>query len=145
MTRARISLCALALTVVLPLAACADASSGAATGGAGTKVTVTLTDNAIELSEPSAVAGKVTFEVVNKGTAVHSLVLIRTDLPHDKIPADPKNDAKVDEKGSIVSSGQLAVAQSKSFSRDLKAGSYVLVCNEPAHYLVGMHVGFVVG
>jgi len=105
---------------------------------------VTLTDNAIALSEPSAVAGRVTFEVINKGTALHSLVLIKTDLPHDKIPSDPKDDAKVDEKGSILSTGQLAVAESKSFSRDLKAGSYVLVCNEPAHYLVGMHIGFVV-
>jgi uncharacterized cupredoxin-like copper-binding protein len=55
-----------------------------------------------------------------------------------------RDDAKVDEKGSILSTGSWAVAQSKSFSRDLKAGSYVLVCNEPAHYLVGMHIGFVV-
>jgi uncharacterized cupredoxin-like copper-binding protein len=92
----------------------------------------------------SAVAGKVTFEVVNKGKAVHSLVLLKIDVPHDKVPSDPKDDAKVDEKGSVLSTGQLAVAQSKSFSRDLKAGSYVLVCNEPAHYLVGMHIGFVV-
>jgi len=137
-------LCALGLAATLALVSCGDAGSGAATGGAATKVTVTLTDNAIALSEPSAVAGRVTFEVINKGTALHSLVLIKTDLPHDKIPSDPKDDAKVDEKGSILSTGQLAVAESKSFSRDLKAGSYVLVCNEPAHYLVGMHIGFVV-
>jgi uncharacterized cupredoxin-like copper-binding protein len=138
-------LAVLVLAVALSVAACGgDASSGAATNGAVTKVTVTLTDNAIALSQPSVASGKVTFDVVNKGTTVHSLVLIRTELPHDKIPSDPKDDAKVDEKGSLLSTGQLAVAESKSFNRDLKAGSYVLVCNEPAHYLVGMHIGFTV-
>lgn len=131
---------ALAFAIALGAGAC----GGQVASDAATRITVTLTDNAITLSEPSVAGGKVTFEVVNKGTAVHSLVLIRTDLSHDKIPADPKDDARVDEKGSILSTGQLAVAESKSFSRDLKAGNYVLVCNEPAHYLVGMHVGFTV-
>ena len=122
----------------------AACGGGVATPSTTTTITATLTDTAIALSEAAIPAGKVTFQVVNKGTVVHSLVLLKTDLKHDKIPSDPKDDTKVSEQGSVLASGQLAVADSKQFSRDLKAGSYVLVCNEPAHYLVGMHIGFVV-
>lgn len=131
---------ALAFAIALGAAAC----GGQAASEVTTKITVTLTDNAIALSQPSVAPGKVTFIIDNKGTVVHSLVLLRTDLSHDKIPVDPKDETKVQEQGSILSAGQIAVASSKEFSRDLKAGSYVLVCNEPAHYIVGMHIGFVV-
>jgi uncharacterized cupredoxin-like copper-binding protein len=131
---------ALAFAIALGAAACGGQSASDVT----TKITVTLTDKAIALSQPSVAPGKVTFVVDNKGTVPHSLVLMRTELPHDKIPADPKDETKVQEQGSILSTGQLAVASTKEFSRDLKAGSYVLVCNEPAHYIVGMHLGFVV-
>lgn len=122
----------------------AGACGGQGTAAPATAVTATLTDQAISLNVPSASAGKVTFKVVNSGTVVHSFVLIKTDTPHDKMPADPKDPSKVQETGSLAASGQIAVGQTKELTRDLAAGSYVLVCNEPAHYIVGMHVAFAV-
>lgn len=129
----------LLLAAVLVASAC-----GGGTATATTKIIATLTDTGIALSQDSVPASKVTLEIVNKGTVVHSLVLLKTDLAHDKLPADPKDASKVQELGSLAATGQLAVGASKELTRDLKAGNYVLVCNEPAHYIVGMHTALVV-
>ncbi len=125
----------------LVMGACGGATSAAS---AATTVNATMTDKDITLSAPSVGAGKVTFHVINSGTTVHSLVLIKTDTPQDKLPADPKDASKVQETGSVAATGQIAAGQSKDITRELAAGSYVVICNEPAHYLVGMHVAFAV-
>jgi uncharacterized cupredoxin-like copper-binding protein len=126
------------LTATALLGACGSAPE------AGPKITVTLTDKEIALSQSDVDAGTVTFTIVNKGTTIHSVVLMKSDLSHDNIPADPKDPAKVQETGSIAATGQMAVGASMQLSRKLAAGKYVLVCNEPAHYIVGMHTGLVV-
>jgi len=131
----------LALTVGVA-AACGSAASSASAGSAA--VTVTLTDQAVKLDQPSVASGTVTFKVVNSGTVVHSLVLLKTDVAHDKIPPDPKDASKADQTGALRETGQIPVGQTREFSVKLAAGSYVLVCNEPAHYLVGMHSPFTV-
>jgi uncharacterized cupredoxin-like copper-binding protein len=130
-----------ALAVVALLGAC---GGSAPASSAGTAITVTMTDKEIALSETSIGAGTVTFNVVNKGTTVHSLVILRTDVAHDKMPLDPNDVSKVLETGSIAVTGQLAVGATKQIARQLTAGQYVLVCNEPAHYAVGMHTALAV-
>jgi len=132
---------ALLVAVAIFAAAC---GGGAAAPSTITTLIATLTDTGIALSQPTIPAGKVTFQVVNKGTVAHSLVLLKTDLPHDKIPADAKDASKVSETGSLAATGPFGVGETKTFTRDLAAGNYVLVCNEPAHYIVGMHIGLVV-
>jgi len=127
-------------------AACGGSGTGSSTGSSagGTTITATLTDQAVKLDQPTADGGTVTFKAVNSGTVVHSLVLLKTDLPHDKIPADPKDASRVDQTGALRETGQIAVGQTKEFTVKLAAGNYVLVCNEPAHYVIGMHTGFTV-
>jgi uncharacterized cupredoxin-like copper-binding protein len=137
-TRRSIALAAATLIVAL-LGAC-----GAAEPAPAGTITVTLTDNRIVLSQTAVDAGTFTFNVVNKGTVMHSLVILRTAAPHDKIPADPSDAAKVLETGAIAVTGQMAVGATKQLARQLSAGQYVLVCNEPAHYAVGMHTALVV-
>jgi uncharacterized cupredoxin-like copper-binding protein len=123
-------------------AACGGGATQTSTGG--TTVTATLKDNGIEIGQPSAATGTVTFKVVNAGTVMHSLILLKTDVPHDKLAFDPKDASKVDPAGVLRETGQIATGQTKEFSVKLAAGSYVLVCNEPAHYQLGMHLGFTV-
>ncbi len=125
------------------LAAACGGGAASGTGGTGT-VTATLTDNTVKLDQTSVASGTVTFKVVNSGTVVHSLILLKTDIAHDKLPADPKDAAKVEPTGLLKETGQIAVGKAKEFSAKLEAGKYVLVCNEPAHYAIGMHVGFTV-
>jgi uncharacterized cupredoxin-like copper-binding protein len=139
MRRRTVIASALALITVASLASC-----GTSAAEPGTNVEVTLTDKEILLSAPTVSASTVTFTFTNKGTVMHSVVILRTDLGHDRIPADPKDPSKVQEPGSIAVTGEIAVGASKQLSRKLTAGQYVLVCNEPAHYIVGMHTALVV-
>lgn len=89
-------------------------------------------------------AGTVTFKAANKGTIVHALAVLKTDLAHDKIPADAKDASKPQLAGVLRDWGQTQAGQAKDFSAKLEPGSYVLVCTAPAHYIVGMHAGFTV-
>jgi uncharacterized cupredoxin-like copper-binding protein len=123
-------------------AACGGGASQTNSGGA--TLTATLKDNTIQLDQPSAPSGTVTFKVVNVGTVMHSLILLKTDVPHDKLALDPKDASRVDPVGLIRETGQIGIGQTKEFSAKLAAGNYVLVCNEPAHYQIGMHLGFTV-
>jgi uncharacterized cupredoxin-like copper-binding protein len=123
-------------------AACGGGTSQTTSGGA--TLTATLKDNTIQLDQPSAPSGTVTFKVVNAGTVMHSLILLKTDVPHDKLALDPKDASKVDPVGLLRETGQIGIGQTKEFSAKLAAGNYVLVCNEPAHYQIGMHLGFTV-
>jgi uncharacterized cupredoxin-like copper-binding protein len=133
-----------AAALIVAASLSAACGGGAATTSANTVITVTQDDKTITLDRASVPSGVVTFKLVNASTIVHSLFLLKTDLPHDKIPADPKDGSKVQLPGLLRESGQVAAGLTKEFSVKLEPGTYVLVCNEPAHYIVGMHVGFTV-
>jgi len=134
----RLGLTMLATLVVL-VGACSSSTDGAATN-----LMVWMGDKDITLSADEVPAGQVTFMIMNRGTIVHSLVIVRTDVPHDQMALDPNDPSKVSETGSIAVTGQMDVGSGKQISRRLVPGKYVLVCNEPAHYAVGMHRGLVV-
>ena len=126
------------------MATAAACGGGPATSDTSTVVTVTSTEKAIQLDRTSAAPGTVTFKVVNTDKNVHSIVLLKTDVAHDKIPVDPKDNARPEKTGELKETGEIPGGQTKEFRVKLEAGSYVLVCNEPAHYAVGMHVPFTV-
>jgi uncharacterized cupredoxin-like copper-binding protein len=128
---------ALLLAVAVAGLACQQAPAA----GPGGAITATFTDTNIQLSDTSVSNGKVTFTVKNSGSVMHSLVVLKTNLADDKIPASDANPSKADERGSLGATGQIAPGETKQFTFDLTAGKYVL---KPAHYLVGMHIGFVV-
>jgi uncharacterized cupredoxin-like copper-binding protein len=119
-----------------PTAAPADA-------GPATTVNVTLTDAAIKVSTATAPSGKVTFLITNGGAVEHEFVVLQTSLPQNAIPADPTNPALVQEPGLLGKTPSLAPKTSTTLSLALPAGSYVLICNELAHYMaLGMHTSF---
>jgi len=130
---------AIATFSILLLAAC-----GGAGANNGATINATLTDSKIVLDQTNASSGKITFQVKNTGTMVHELVILKTDLPADKIQADPDEPGKMSEDGSQGESGDLNVGETKAFTLDLEPGNYVLMCNQTGHYLLGMHIPFVV-
>lgn len=130
------------LWVALVVAAACGGGGGASTSDASTVVTATSTEKAIQLDRTSAPAGIVKFVIVNSDKNVHSVVLLKTDLAHDKIPVDAKDASRPDKTGELKETGEIPAGQTREFSVKLAAGSYVLVCNEPAHYAVGMHTAF---
>ena len=82
--------------------------------------------------------------VRNNGTAVHEFAVLKTNLAQNLIPTDPTQPGKVLEPGLVGRVAGLAPGASASLTLNLSAGSYVLICNEPAHYIAGMHTAFTV-
>jgi uncharacterized cupredoxin-like copper-binding protein len=95
------------------------------------------------LSTSSVSAGTVTFRVTNAGTTIHELDVLQTPIAQNALPPDPANAATVQEPGFLGKVANLAPQTSGSLTLTLGAGSYVLICNEPAHYsALGMHTAF---
>ena len=89
----------------------------------------------------SVKAGEVKFDVKNDGTTQHEFVLIRTDADPAALPYDSAS-AKVDEEAAGESPGEaddIDPGQSKTATMRLTPGTYVYICNVPAHYQAGMH------
>jgi uncharacterized cupredoxin-like copper-binding protein len=149
---------ALIAAIGLGLAACSSSSSSstpttdttttATTAPTGTgDVGVAEKDFEISLDSSSAPAGEVKFTVANAGPSVHEFVVFKTDLPEDQLPTDSKGD--VDESGAGVTHideiEDIAAGSTDSTLKvDLESGSYVLICNLPGHYGLGMHASFTV-
>ncbi len=107
-------------------------------------VNVTLTDMKITMDRTSVSEGPITFVVKNNGAVVHEFDVIRTDVPQDKIAADPTQDGKVDETGNVGETGEMNPGESQTFTITIPAGHYVVMCNEAGHYAAGMHLAFTV-
>jgi len=133
-------LIAMATALVL-LAGCAAQGAQPGTGG---QVSVTLTDTGVTLAQTSVSSGPVTFKVKNAGSIVHELVVVRTDIAQDKIQASPDEPSEMSEEGTQGESGDLEAGLTKDFTLNLSPGKYVLMCNQPGHYMAGMHIAFVV-
>jgi uncharacterized cupredoxin-like copper-binding protein len=94
--------------------------------------------------------GNVTFTIKNVGTIEHELVVLKTNVPFDKLPiadaGDPpapvKSGAdKVSEDANIGETGDpnLKPGDTRVFViKNMVPGKYVLVCNIARHYGLGM-------
>jgi plastocyanin len=87
--------------------------------GSGTKVTATLTDFHIELSQQSFSAGTYTFVTNNAGKATHSLEIVR--------------DGEADHRTDNIQPGK-----SDEITVALKAGTYQVYCPVGNHRSQGM-------
>jgi uncharacterized cupredoxin-like copper-binding protein len=147
MQRYRALVLALAVGVSLSLL-------GAACGGGGETVAVTLQEFAVSVSPSSVSAGEVTFNVTNNGpNDTHEFVVIRTDLGPTELPTDETG--AVDENGEGIEGvdeiEDIAVGDTPTLTvDDLPAGNYVLICNiydeaeQESHYQEGMRASFTV-
>lgn len=91
----------------------------------------------------SASAGEVGFAVTNEGAILHNFRVIRSDLAQDALPVAG---GQVDENAVDVRLriDDIAAGETKAAAAELAAGSYVLICNIPGHYQLGMHMSFAV-
>jgi uncharacterized cupredoxin-like copper-binding protein len=120
-------------------------------------VHVTLSDTSGEAGSMSLTAapasvpsGNVAFVVKNTGTIEHEAVVLKTDVPYDKLPVtyggDPpapvKTGAnKVSEDANIGETGDpnLGPGDIRVFTiQHMTPGNYVIVCNLAGHYAKGM-------
>ena len=108
-----------------------------------TTVDVGLQEFSVNPAQDTADAGTLTFIVSNNGTEDHTFRVIKTDLAPDALPTANAlvDEAQLDVRASIP---EFAAGPAQQVSVDLEAGSYVLICNVPGHYDLGMRAAFTV-
>ena len=124
------------------------AQAGAAPTASDDSVTIvkaTLSDSMqITLDRYSVPAGQVRFLVTNAGHSTHELVVLKTDLAADQLVANPDEPGKVEEQVHMGETGDIDGTRFNGLQLELGPGSYVIICNEPGHYMAGMRVAFTV-
>lgn len=122
-------------------AAAAAGSGESAAGGAAAEVQATLDvalgEFFVNVASESS-AGGTEFNVMNEGAVPHNLRVIRSDLAEDALPVagGVVDEAQVE---ILASTADLNGGESASVTATLEAGAYVLICNVPGHYQLGMH------
>jgi Cupredoxin-like domain len=125
----RLRLLVLALLIVA--AGCSASSADAAT------VSATLTDGSITLDRETVPSGPVSISVSNDGTELHELEVFRgddVDLPVSNGVAVTTGLRLIDEIEDVVP------GTTTTLHLDLEPGTYVIICNLPGHYELGMVV-----
>ncbi|MGH2378882.1 MAG: plastocyanin/azurin family copper-binding protein [Candidatus Limnocylindria bacterium] len=97
-----------------------------------------LREHAITLTSNEVRAGEVTFVVRNRGGQAHDLIVIRTDLAADALPVDGQTQM-ASEEGRAGGIELVSPGRSANLRLTLEPGHYVLICNVPTHYGLGMH------
>jgi uncharacterized cupredoxin-like copper-binding protein len=134
-----------------------------AAASTGTTVNVAVGDTAglngpmtLKADVNGVPAGDVTFVVTNNGTIVHEMVVLQTSTAFDKLPISDAGDPpapvatgadKVSEDTNVGETGDpdLAAGATRTFTiKNMKAGTYALVCNVAQHYGLGMRAAFTV-
>lgn len=107
------------------------------------QVTVDMKEYAVTLTPASIKAGTIKFGIRNSGTLVHEFDLIKTDLAADKLPLDAAT-ARAREDGLVKQVKNIGAGAAASVSADLQPGRYLIICNVPGHYQLGMRAAFTV-
>ncbi len=108
-------------------------------------VKVTLLSNAIQVETNRAKAGPVTLDVHNAASdgQTHELVVLKTGLADGALPlrGNQVPEQKFKKLGEVE---DIASKRDKRMTIRLSPGHYVLICNKPGHYSMGMHTSLTV-
>lgn len=108
-------------------------------------VRATLLSKAIQVDAPELTPGVVTFDVHNAADdrTVHEFVVLKTAVADDALPVQKSQvpERKFRKVGEVE---DIMPGTSKRLTVKLGPGHYVLICNKPAHYSMGMHASLTV-
>lgn len=115
------------------------------TAPAGQTVTVTLSTFGTQLTPDEIYSGDVRFVVKNDASDMsHEFILMRTDLPPDKLPME--EEGRIDEDSPLIlrvmATEDLTPGSRREFDVTLAPGHYVYFCNIDAHHMIGMRGEF---
>jgi uncharacterized cupredoxin-like copper-binding protein len=113
----------------------ASVSAPDATQVTGGRTTVAMTEFKFQPSALTTSAGKLRVSAVNKGSAEHEFVLIKTDKAPDALPV---KGGTASEAGAVGEISEQKAGRGDSHTFTLKPGRYVYICNVPGHYQGGM-------
>ena len=135
-----------AASVAQPTAAATVAPSIAPVASPAAVLTEKVTVPTISLYEWKVIvgdtlkAGPSTFTISNFGTMPHELLIFKSDLAPAAYPKDKSGDIIEDGPGvNLVSDGEnIDPTGAQVRTVNLKAGTYLFVCNIPGHFKQGM-------
>lgn len=107
------------------------------------QIRVDMKEHTITLTSAQVRAGEVTFVVRNRGSSAHDLVVLKTDVAPDQLPVDTQTQ-KAKEDGKVGAAQEIGPGRGANLRLDLAPGRYVLICNVPTHYQLGMRTQLVV-
>jgi uncharacterized cupredoxin-like copper-binding protein len=115
-------------------------------GNAQQLVKAMLLSNTIHLDTQQVKPGVVTFEVHNAddNQMMHELVVLKTSLTDDALPVR-KGQVPEQTLNKVGEIEDVAPGKTRRQTIKLAPGHYVLVCNKPGHYSMGMHTSLTVG
>jgi len=108
--------------------------------GMGMKGDMKTAPMSIVISNKQAAAGKVTFNVTNLSkTVIHEMIVAPIKDENTVLPyVDAENRVDEDKAGDLGEVSELDPGKSGSLTLDMKPGKYLLYCNVPGHYAMGM-------
>lgn len=99
-------------------------------------------DFAISVAPASVPAGSIRFTIHNEGPGEHEFVVLKTDIDDGKLPVDQAQ-GEAEETGAGVTHVKekegIKSGATVELTTKLSPGRYVLICNLPSHYGLGMH------
>jgi uncharacterized cupredoxin-like copper-binding protein len=100
----------------------------------------------MKLDTTKVKAGPVLLQAVNQSKSLVHEVLVVPALPEGtKLPYDVRKDTVVEKRAhSLGEIAELEPGGHGKLSLNLKAGKYLLLCNQPGHYKSGMSTELVV-
>ncbi len=100
----------------------------------------------IKTDRQSVKAGPVTFMVSNDSkNLVHEMIVVSVTDPNTPLHYDLKDDRVIESKiKDLGEASDLPPGQKKTLTLALKPGTYILMCNQPAHYKTGMKVNLTI-
>jgi uncharacterized cupredoxin-like copper-binding protein len=119
-----------------------ETTAGGGTAG-GAALEIKMDDYFFAPKDGQAKVGKTVITAPNVGAVEHEMVLFRTNMNPAKLPTEAdgsvdeeKLDEVAEEGGEIA---DVEAGDTKSETFDLKPGKYVMFCNLPGHYALGMY------
>ncbi|EEA01724.1 conserved hypothetical protein [Burkholderia sp. H160] len=108
-------------------------------------IKATLLSSDIQLDTHNLKPGPVAFDVNNDSDdkLTHELVVLKTDLADGALPVR-KGRVPEEKLRKIGEVEDVAPGKSKKLVLKLAPGHYVLLCNKPGHYAMGMHTSLIV-
>ena len=147
MTRSKITTCLITAVGAVALML-SPSCNPCGTAGGETLINIDVHEFAVIATPNSALAGCITFHVVNTGDEDHEFLVIKTALDDADLPTNDNGTYQENGPGTTLVD-EIAVippGQSRDISLNLTAGHYVLICNMfeegEAHYSLGMHTSF---
>jgi uncharacterized cupredoxin-like copper-binding protein len=131
------------MRLVAPAAFLLVACGGQQKTSGESSVAVVLNAGSLKATPAAVRSGPIAFQILNAGTEIHEVVLLKTDRRAATLPMAASGEQAAESAGEKVDEVEdIAPGATAALRATLEAGHYVLLCNVPGHYMAHMYLDF---